>query len=489
MASTRILISIIVIVLIILIGATVAAYYALPKTGNTEVTRTTTTGSGTSATATSSSNPISSTTTSSSLASTTPLSTVTSSSVLTSTYTGSSAYITVVRNSTVSSSTSYGLQLAKAGSGPVVSSPMSTPMGRSYFPSDGPCCGGGSGAVVNYNDGGNRWVWQGDIEPGSAWASANSTGLTVNLQTCFRPSACGPNHEFWGDKEAFDDISIYGDLGGIPGNATLFSVDAYLPYHSYYSTCQQDLGSGGSGCTYEIAPYDGAALAYVANGNYMVVSFAEICNSPCTSNALQMSAFVSAGGSSIVKTLALINEPTYTPFHRLTIATDRKSYIDFYVDNTLIYSNSTLPANLGSGGLAQIELSQRTSINGEISQVTWSNLQVYSSSMITVGGLSSGMTAVATGPGGFNQTSTANSSSGVAMLNVALQPSNITVSVEQNGKVVDTYAAKVGAGAQLNFAANVSTTTIVSSYTTTRVTTYTSTNSTTVVTTYTTSAT
>ena len=364
---------------------------------------------------------------------------------------------------------------------------MNTQMGRMYFPSDGPCCGGGSGAVVNYNDGGNHWVWQGDIEPGSAWASANSSGLTVSYQSCFSPDSCGPHHEFWGDNESFNDASIYGDVGPIPGNATLFSVDAYLPYHSYYSTCQQDTGKGGPGCTYEITPYDSAALAYVANGNYVVVSVAQVCNTPCTSNALQMSAFISAGGSSIVKTLAFVTVPNYTALHRLSISTDRKSFMDIYVDNRLIYSNSTMPANLGSGGVAQIELSQRTSVNNETSSVTWSNLQVYSSSVITVSGLGSGMGAVATGAGGFNQTSSS-SSGGVATLNVAPQPTNISVSVEQNGKTIYSYSGKVGAGAQLSLVASVSTSSVVTSYTTTRVTTYTIENETTVVTTFTTAS-
>ena len=356
-------------------------------------------------------------------------------------------------------------------------------MATTYIPHDGPCCTQPpvSGGIVNYTDQGNTWAFQGDIEPGTAWASANSSGLTVSYDT----SQGGPNHEFWGDHEAFNDASIYGDLAGIPSNAEVFSVQAYIPYHSYYSSCQQDQGgnSSGSGCTYELTPYDSAALAYDVGGNYVVVSIAEICASnPCTSNALQMSAFTSQGGASIVKTLALENNPVYSPLHKLTIATDRKTFIDFYVDNVLLYSNTTMPIDLSGGGLS-LQLSQRTSINNETHSVTWSNAAAFTSSSIAVSGLASGMSLVVNGAGGFSQTA-ASDSNGVATVNVSLQPQNLTLGIESNGNLILSFPQEVSAGAELKFVVNTATTTLISSYTSTSVTTYRTTNETTIVTTY-----
>jgi len=295
----------------------------------------------------------------------------------------------------------------------------------------------------------------------------------------------GPHHEAIGDHEAYNDVGVLLDLlQELPANTTLYSIYAYIPFHDYYSTCNRDYGNGGFGCVYELYPSDSAALAVDVAGNYVVVSVAEICNSPCTTNGLQMSAFTSQGGDSVVKTLAMQDNPVFSPLHKLTIATDRKTFIDFYVDNTLLYSNSTMPIDLSGFGSA-VELSQRTSINNETSSVTWSNFSAYPSSQLSVSGLSAGMNVVVNGTNGFNETVPANFSSGFAVANVSLQPTNLTISVQSNGTTIATFATSVSVGAELRFVTNVTTSTFSVTYPTTYTTTYATTN----VTTYTTTTT
>ncbi|MHB8567193.1 MAG: hypothetical protein ACYC7D_12500 [Nitrososphaerales archaeon] len=444
MPSTGTILAAVAIIIIILIGAVVGLFYFMPSLINTPTSSTTTsptssTSSTSSTTTTSSSVPTTSFSSSSSTRSTTGSSS-------SSTKTRSSETFTKTSVTTRTNTTSYALQLVNSGSGPVLVSPMNTMLGRTYLPYDGPCCTEPpvSGGAINYTDRGNNWVLQGDIEPGTAWASANASGLTVSYDA----SQGGPNHEFWGDNEAFNDASIYGDLDGIPSNATVFSVDAYLPYHSYYANCQQDLGNGSSGCSYEVTPYDSAALALISSGKWVVVSFAEICNNnPCTTNGLQMTAYTSAGGANILNMLAVMTEPTYSPLHKLTIATDKKTFIAFYVDNILVYSNSTMPIDLSGQG-SQIEISQRTSINNETSSVTWSNATAYAGSNISVSGLSRGMTVVVNGTGGFNVTAVP-SSNGTAFVIVAIEPMDLVVSVELNGKLIATYRGSLEVGAVL----------------------------------------
>ena len=338
---------------------------------------------------------------------------------------------TTSTTTTTASTKSYSLVETRSGSGPSESSPLATNEGNVYFQGDGPCCSIPPvySDAKTYNDSGNSWTLQGDYEPGIAWFSANSTGLTINDQTC-DGSSCGPRQEA-NAGEAFNDVSFYGDVS-IPSNATLFSIDAYIPYHNYYSSCALDKGQ--SGCTYELLPYDAAALALDVSGNLIVVSFAEVCNNPCSTNGLQMSAYTSGGGSSVNQVLNTIDNSTYTPLHKLTIATDRKSFIELYVDNILLYSSTTMPIDLSGGGGA-IEISERTSINGEVDSVTWSNFLAYSSSEIAVGGLSSGMTLVASGSNGFNET-LSSFSNGVGIINVATSPSNVSVNIELDGKVI-----------------------------------------------------
>jgi hypothetical protein len=340
---------------------------------------------------------------------------------------------------------------------------MNTSMVRTNFPSDGPCCGGNKTDVVNYLDHGNTWVMQGDIEPGTAWAYANSSGLTINDQTCptYAPGSCTPHHEYFGDKEPFFDTAIQGDLA-VPSAATVFSIEAYLPYHSYYSSCSIDSGSGGSGCTYipnayqqllytlpYNSPYDAATFAYAYNSNLVVVNIAEICSSAsCTNNSLLMTAYTSYGGVSVVKMLANVLVPTFTPLHKLTIATDTKTFIDIYVDNTLLYSNSSMPiSGLAPGG--DVEFAARTSINNETNVVVWSNYTAYASPFVTVQGLSSGMTVLVNGTAGFKGNATASAGNGTVLLNVAPEPENLSISIELNGQIIATINS-VESGAVLD---------------------------------------
>ncbi|MGI0091876.1 MAG: hypothetical protein ACREBS_09215 [Nitrososphaerales archaeon] len=325
-------------------------------------------------------------------------------------------------------------------------------MSTTFLPADGLCCGGSASDDINYSDNGNLWVLGADKNPGNAWASANSTGLTINIQTCADSSNltnCGPLQEARAG-ESFNDISVYGDLGGVPSNATVFSIEASIPNHSYYQNCQQDVSSaGGPGCTYELLPYDSAAFALISGGSWVVVSFAEICNTPCNTNGLQMTAFTSGGGDSVFKTLATKYNPTYTPVHKLTIATDKKTFIDFYVDNVLLYSNSTMPTSLMGTG-SQLELSMRTSINNETDSATFSNVTASSSSSVVVNGLPAGSAVVVNGTGGFSAIGNAPAlSNGTATVNVSPEILNLAVSVELNGKFIATYSKQVDAGAVL----------------------------------------
>jgi hypothetical protein len=355
------------------------------------------------------------------------------------------------------------------------------------FPADGPCCSIPPvfADEINYTDNGNLWTLQGDMEPmGGAWAFANSSGLTIEYQSCYIGSgftACGPSSENLANEGSMDS-SIYGDLGAIPvyaGSpiinspglvpritpvplAQVFSIDVNIPYHSYYSGCREDFGDGGAGCTYEFtpgtmpigtpSPFDSATFGFDVGGNYDIVSVAEVCNpnNDCASNELQLAAYTSGGGSSI--SIPVLNS-TFIPYqanNNITIATDRSTFIDFYADNILLYSSSTLPIkqnlNYGTGVL---EFSTRTSINNETDIVTFSNARAYSSSHITVGGLSSGMTVLVKGPNGFSVAANANSL-GVASVDVSNEQTGLTVRVELNGSVIASYNTPVNAGSHFN---------------------------------------
>lgn len=465
---------VIVLIVVIIVGGSAAylEFYSGTNNSTSSSTLPTTTTSSTSTSSTSSS------ITSTNFTSTT--STTSTSTNRTITTTSSNTTSTTSTTSTTTSSTrNYALQLVQNGK-PVLNSPLTTPLAKTYFPGDGPCCSIPPvySDEINYTDQGNLWTLQGDLNPGQAWAFTNSSGLTMTYVPCAAyndPLRCGPHNEYWVDHESFDDIALIADLGGIPvlppgsseakahglalaaatdqpittlpSNATVFSVTVNIPYHSYFSTCQEDKGNGSSGCSYEVTPYDSATLGFDVDGNYDVISVAQVCNSPCTTNALQIRAYTSAGGDSVLKILNTVTVNTFTPLHRLTIATDRKTYIDFYVDNNLIYSNNSMPISQNLADSGVIELSMRTSINNETNVVTFSNVTAYSSTGISAEGLLPGMTLQVSGPNGFNATATANSS-GLVFVSVLPVLTNLMVSVESNGQIIANYSLPVSAGAQ-----------------------------------------
>jgi hypothetical protein len=400
----------------------------------------------------------------------------------TTTRTSSSTTASISSNSTTSTSSSCTsacvLQLVRSGSGPLLTSPLTTPMSSTDFPGDGPCCSQPNdfSNEINYTDNGNLWILQGDLEPmGRAWAIANSSGLNLNYQTCPTSgnlSNCGPYAEFHAG-EAFDDSAIYVDLGAlpilppgakaaplfgmakdisfspslttVPANATVFSVEVNLVQQNF-NGCTNDTGSG---CTYEDIAYDSAALGFDVGGNYDVASIAEVCGNgvSCASPSLQMSAYTSNGGASVVQTLRTVTNTTFSSQHKLTIATDRRTFIDFYVDNQLIYSSSTMPIEQSPATPGALELSMRTSVNNETEEATFSNVTVYGNSTIAAGGLSAGMTLVVTGPNGFAAAGNANSS-GYAVVDVSADPADLVVSVTLNGNSIANYSSPVSAGAE-----------------------------------------
>ena len=383
---------------------------------------------------------------------------------------------------------------------------MITSMPKTIFPNDGPCCGGQAGDDINYTDNGNLWTLQGDIDvggsPNGAWASADSVGLSITYNTCIYAYiseystsgyVCGPHHEYLQGEGPYDS-SIYGDLGAIPvcppsscgnrplvfpassyygsenlyaypsitpvpGSATVFSIDVNLPYHNFYSACQQDTQSNSTdplaplndGCTYEssIGPYDSASLGFDVGGNYDIVGIAEVCPCTGTTNSLQMFAYTSNGGASITKILNITTISDFTPFHKLTVATDRRTFVDFYVDNALVYSSSTMPIeqSINYGGV--IEFSTRTNINHEADIVTFSNATIYSNSTITATNLPSGAVLSVTGLDGFSANETADPN-GKAVVDVSAEPTNLIVSVKSNGETIATYTEPIDAGAVLN---------------------------------------
>jgi hypothetical protein len=387
------------------------------------------------------------------------------------------------------------LQLLSAGAKPALNSTLTTPLAQTNFAGDGPCCSNPQrfGNEINYTDNGNLWTLQGDLEPmGGAWAAANSSGLTLNYQSCptnSNLSSCGPHSERWRGNESSIDSSIYGDLGGIPvcppslcdfprlgsgsfglglnsafpgavpsitavpSGAEVFSIVVDIPYHNYFSSCSPDnnLTGPATGCTYEgSSPYDGATFGFDVEGNYDTVSVAEVCPCNATSNSLQLAAYTSGGGASIIQDLNLTTiSYGFTPLHRITIATDRSTFLYMYVDNKLLYSSSKLPIPQNGPSTGALEFALRTSVNDvEPNVATFSDVTVYSTSTITVTGLSSGMSVGVSGPSGFNATASTNST-GDAVVNVSDQPTDLTISVSYNGNVIATYSSNVSAGAVL----------------------------------------
>jgi hypothetical protein len=159
------------------------------------------------------------------------------------------------------------------------------------------------------------------------------------------------------------------------------------------------------------------------------------------------------GSVSLARAFVGVPDPSqYVPTHKLTIATDRTTFLELFVDDKLFYSStSTLPINL-SGNTIAMNFYQFASVNNETISTTWSNFTAYANSRVIVSGLASGQTVVVNGPNGFTSTALANST-GVAIIDVSAEPMNLTVSVESNGNTIATYNETVEAGASLKLAA------------------------------------
>ena len=260
----------------------------------------------------------------------------------------------------------------------------------------------------------------------------------------------------------------------MPSTAQVFSIYLFLPnYTGIFANCAYK--SSSSGCSYEgYAPAITGVWALDVGSNSIAVSLSE--GTSGMSVGLSTAAFINGQYQASLSKNLKVNVPfisTYTPLHKLTIATDRQSYVKVWLDNTLEYSNSTLPFDMSSNALS-VNFYQFDNVNNETLGTTWSNFTAYGNPTITVSGLSNGMTVIANSTDGAMQTATANSS-GVAIVNVASNPTNLNVSVELNGKLIDTYSTKLNAGAQLQLVTTTSTTvnssTSVTTYTSTFVTT------------------
>jgi hypothetical protein len=386
----------------------------------------------------------------------------------------SSNHVTTTTTSTTTTSTStsttqssanvnYGLSLITSGAtGPAVNSSLTTFKSMTRIPCDYPTCS------ASYNDNGYQWILDGDFNPGLADFNANSSGLTLINHTCdptptTNITNCGPYHEAVGDRlsenETTTQVTAY--MNGISTNLDLFSINLNIPdYSSIFSTCIFNQSSS-SGCSYE-SPYSAGVIATFAltvsgtyaNGssfsNTIAINGAEtgLANNPTYLSFAALAAEVTNGKYIATINLANTHSTVYTPGeHTFTIATDWKTYLEMFVDNNMIYSSNTIPIYANGISLSP-SFYQFTDVNNETISTTWSNFRAYSSSAVTVIGLSSGMEVVVTGPGGFLATAVANSS-GVAVVEAPLDPLALSVSITLNGATVATYQGSVGVGAEL----------------------------------------
>jgi hypothetical protein len=483
MASTGTIFAVIAIVIVILIAAAVGLVYFFPG----QHTTSSSTSSQPSTISTTTTNSTSSTrnTTTTTTTSVTPVTSTITSTVI---GTATSTVTSTISSGEANTSTSYALQALRLGSGPELSSPLTTPAPVTHFYEDGlggdcaPCY------TYNYTDNGNHWIVQGDIAPGSAYVSANSSGFTMLDQTCSGSGGnlsqkCGPYWEWNGDRRFVNGVltgeenvsEISAALYSIPADANVFTIQLHLPQYNF-SGCVYNVSS--TGCSYEGGgPTIAGVWALDSSNSSVAVSLAE--GTSGLSVGVSTAAFVNGQYDAALSKNLPVAKPSlpYTPNHTLTIATDRHSYIRIWVDSILEYSNSTLPTPLGGNGIA-VNFYQFDSVDNMTLGTTWSNFYAYRSSNITVTGLQSGMSVYVNGTNGFNETVPANSS-GTAVVDVSQHPYNLTVSIELNGKIIDTYGSTVGSGAVLKLIATTSTTTYTKSFTTTFTTEYQTTNTTT----------
>lgn len=299
-------------------------------------------------------------------------------------------------------------------------------------------------------------------------------------QTCSGPGnplkVCGPYWEENGDKR-FVNGQLRGEenvselsaaLYGIPPTANVFSIYLTLPKYDF-SSCVFNVSS--TGCSYEGAgPSITGILALDVGPNSVAVSLSEAQTGMYV--GISTAAFVNGQyDASLSKNLSpkVPFFSTYSPTHKLTIATDRHSYFEVWLDNTLEYSNATMPVDMNQSGLA-VNFYQFDNVDNMTLSTTWKNFTAYSSPFVTVTGLSPGMSILVNSTSG-NYTALANAnSSGVAVVDASNHPTSLLVSVQLNGKTIDAYGSSVGAGADLKLVTTTSTTssTITSTITTTK---------------------
>ncbi len=390
-------------------------------------------------------------TNSSSSSSSSSVSVSTSSSEESTLSSSSSSSTSSSHSATTSSGKNYMLKLVDQGAtSPAFSSSLTTNQGKTRIQCDEPYC------YSYYLDNGNNWTLDGDIEPGQGFFLANDSGLTLINPTC-NPTptnnieVCGPWHEAVGDKWEDETVSqVTASLSGLPPDLTLFSIYLTLPdYSQMFSHCIFNQSSA-YGCSYEgySAAVIGVFALTVNNTNTIAINAAET-GSEGNPTTLSFSAQAAGliNGKIVTETLNSTNAPSFTPSHKFTIATDRKSFIELFVDNTKLYSSESLPIDLGGSSIS-ISFYQFTSVNNETITTTWKNFTAYDSSAISVTGLQSGMSVFLEGQNGFSESVVANSS-GIAVLDVSLDPLDLRISVELGGQTIATYEGTVGAGAQL----------------------------------------
>src|SRR5579875_1311555 len=422
MARTGTIIAIIVIVILIIIGGSLGYTFLVQNQvtsthATTSSSRTTTNSSSTSTVHTTSTN------------------LTTSSSNLTTVSVTSNT--TNTTSSTTSKNLTYALQLLSPGPGAALYSPLTTTAAQTFLPNDN--------ATVPYVDHTTHHLaMTGDFEPSRAWFFANSSGLTLTQETKNAP------HIEWDGQHEENVSELSGVLYQVPLNSTVFSIQVFLPnYTQTFANCIYD--NNDNGCSYQgQGPAVSANWALNVYGptfdNSVAVSVAEGKGGLIT---------VAAGTASVIngtyvggKYLGGFSETNFTSSHTLTISTDRKSFVKLFVDNRLVYANTTLPISLSNGTGIALNFYQFTSVNNETISTTWSNVTTYASNQIIVGNLTSGMSVIASGPGGFNTTVPANAS-GFAVIDASTSPTGVTIKVVLNGSTIATYPQPVSVGSRL----------------------------------------
>lgn len=448
------------IVVVILIGGAVGLLYLSPLNSNHITTASSTT-------------MLSSTTSASSISPTTTI----ASTMTTTTTTARTTKTTTT--TTTSSTTHYSLNLVQRGVNPILASSLTSTAPVTYFRGDGlgGDCGGSPCFTYNYNDNNNSWQMQGDFEPGASYLYANRSGITLMDQTCITPyqgqplKDCGPYWEWNGDKRFVGDhltgeensSELSGALYGVPTTGQVFSIYLNLPQYNFNGCSFNDSSYG---CSYEgYTPEISGVWALdvgksgTSDSSSVAVSLSESCSAltsygTCDSRTnllsvgISTAAFVNGGyDQSLSKGLpAVVPFFPYSPNHKLTIATDLKTYFEIWVDNALEYYNSTIP--IPSGNNYALNFYQFDNVDNMTLGTTWSNMTVYSTPFAFVSGLSSGMSVYASGSGGFNDT-VASNSSGIAMIDIATNPTDLFVTVLSNGVPIANYSSPLAVGAEL----------------------------------------